>query len=203
MQRQSFENIGEDSDVSFWSQPAVDTGHPPPEPVNDEPVQFMAEPSPYWAHRKIVHIDAHLSNHPSFFGNRPYIGLQTQYIPRKTANDRWIGGYSSAPGDWLIFDFDAGKWRPGKTRNHCWQVRIRNGGGQNDLFYGMYFCPDAGLDAFTASNPLVLWVQNFHMEGNQLIWEGGTPPNNGNIMGIDCGIGYPFPGGGRSYRFPG
>ncbi len=201
MQRQSFENICENSSASLWQAPVDDNGLPPPEIMSDEAMNAQAGPHPYWAHRKIVHVDAFLAQHAGFFGNRKHIRLQTQYIPRMTANDRFIRGYSTAPGHWLMRDFDQNVWRPTVNTQHSAIVRIQNGGNHNDLFYGMYFCPDAGLEAFSASNPLVLWVQNYHLEGNTQISEGNTHPNDGNHMQIDRGVGYPFPNGGDYFRF--
>lgn len=201
MQRQSFENVSEHSGASALQAPVADHDAPPPEIAIDAAMSVQATPWPYWAHRKIVHIDGRLVQDPGFFDNRWHVRLETLYNPRMTANDRFIRGYSTVPGHWKMRDFRSETWWDTHNSQLSAIVPIRNGGNHNDLFYGMYFCPDAGLEAFNASNPFWLWVQNYHMEGDAMLWEGGLHPNEGNHLQIDRCAFYPFPNLGTYWRF--
>jgi hypothetical protein len=204
MKPQSFEDICIDSSVSAWTQSVGDTGLPPPEEIGQESdlaLEASVKAFPYWVHRKIVYIDASIERHPSLFDNRAFIRMRTQYIPRMSAHERWVGGYCKHPGTWMMRDHFSNppSWQQTFSDTSSWKVRIPH--GHPDAFDGMYFCPDRAIETFSAADPLIVWVQNFHDENGTLISEGNRSPNDGNQYNIDRAVGYPFPNGGKYFRF--
>lgn len=189
-------------------QPNSDTFHPQvdysefPEPeLAPETEETASSRYPAnWAHKKIAWVDAFKTSSSHYFNGREFISMQVRYIDPESGNpNRWLGGWSYQPGEWAIFDWINRKWLPSRSPNHSAVVNIP---ASELLFYGFYFSP-FDWNAIKDGTPLVLYVQNFHKEGDRLISEGHTPPNNNNKMGIDRRIEFPFPGGKNSHRFPG
>lgn len=148
---------------------------------------------PYdWAHKKIWKVEAFLRSNPDWYWGKPFISLVTHVNPPDYSNpNRYYAAWSYATGDWFIYDHEnpGNRWPKPRDNQNSAIVHIPTGWHNVE---GLYFWPHADWSYFK-QQPLVLYLQNHHVEpGEGLVWEGDRPPNKGNVLNLDVRLEFPL-----------